>query len=277
MRKTIFILLALSVVLLSVTVTPQSGFAWDTTAAKYYPLKVGNSYTFDRIQYLVSCIGNTVGKFKTTITAKNVLLNGKRYYQFTSTGSVYPLFNSYWKYQRIDSTTMNVYGYSVADSKEYLLDSLLANAGNSFKCARFQTNSPLGMFTVSNSVNFFGNTRIQRTYFAAPTPTSYTITEGAGFTGYYNCLDFGDGLNLRGCVINGVVYGDTVTTNVRQISNEVPERFLLKQNYPNPFNPTTKINYEIIATGLVSLKIYDVMGKEISELLMKSKLQEVMK
>lgn len=54
--------------------------------------------------------------------------------------------------------------------------------------------------------------------------------------------------------------------SVSQISSEIPNRFLLQQNYPNPFNPTTKINYEIKSSGFVSLKIFDLLGKEVASL-----------
>ena len=54
--------------------------------------------------------------------------------------------------------------------------------------------------------------------------------------------------------------------SVSQISSEVPERFNLKQNYPNPFNPSTKINFSVSKNGFVSLKVYDVSGKEIANL-----------
>ncbi len=65
------------------------------------------------------------------------------------------------------------------------------------------------------------------------------------------------------------------TTNggigITPISTEVPERFMLLQNYPNPFNPVTKIRFNIPAFAettrrVVSLKIYDVLGKEIAVL-----------
>ena len=53
-------------------------------------------------------------------------------------------------------------------------------------------------------------------------------------------------------------------------SNEVKE-YTLAQNYPNPFNPSTIINYQVPASGLVTIKIYDVLGREIATLVNKEK------
>jgi len=47
--------------------------------------------------------------------------------------------------------------------------------------------------------------------------------------------------------------------------------FSLSQNYPNPFNPSTKISYSIAAAGIVSLKIYDILGREVSTLVNEEK------
>ncbi len=46
----------------------------------------------------------------------------------------------------------------------------------------------------------------------------------------------------------------------------VPDKIELMQNYPNPFNPTTKIEYTINIRELVTIKIYDVLGKEVKTL-----------
>jgi hypothetical protein len=59
----------------------------------------------------------------------------------------------------------------------------------------------------------------------------------------------------------------------------MPDEFTLEQNYPNPFNPSTKIKFNIpsvIASGtkqsqLVTLKVYDVLGKEIATLINEEK------
>lgn len=50
---------------------------------------------------------------------------------------------------------------------------------------------------------------------------------------------------------------------IQPISNEIPASYKLYQNYPNPFNPATNIKYEIPRDVNVSIKIYDLLGKEV--------------
>lgn len=52
---------------------------------------------------------------------------------------------------------------------------------------------------------------------------------------------------------------------------ETPVSYKLSQNYPNPFNPVTLINFAIPKTGFVSLKVYDLLGKEVSSLVNETK------
>ncbi|MBP9095840.1 MAG: T9SS type A sorting domain-containing protein [Ignavibacteria bacterium] len=53
---------------------------------------------------------------------------------------------------------------------------------------------------------------------------------------------------------------------VNQISSEIPKNYMLHQNFPNPFNPSTKISYDIIKGGNVSLNVFDINGKEIAKI-----------
>jgi|GEM_PF-333001 len=48
---------------------------------------------------------------------------------------------------------------------------------------------------------------------------------------------------------------------------QLPDGFNLSQNYPNPFNPSTTIKYQIPKSGLVQLKVYDALGREVSTLI----------
>jgi hypothetical protein len=53
---------------------------------------------------------------------------------------------------------------------------------------------------------------------------------------------------------------------IRNISNEIPTETKLYQNYPNPFNPATIIKFQIKDSRFVSLKVYDIQGKEFATL-----------
>ena len=63
----------------------------------------------------------------------------------------------------------------------------------------------------------------------------------------------------------GLWYQQLKTTDIAD--DGVPAKFSLKQNYPNPFNPVTKITFSIPSKNFVSLKVYDVLGREVSQLI----------
>lgn len=80
------------------------------------------------------------------------------------------------------------------------------------------------------------------------------------------------------CYHNGDLYvTDNSSNSIRRISNVVtgiennpeqilPKEYSLTQNYPNPFNPSTQIRYTLATRGNVSLKVFDVLGREVAEL-----------
>jgi len=59
-------------------------------------------------------------------------------------------------------------------------------------------------------------------------------------------------------------------TNIYE-ENHVPQNYKLNQNYPNPFNPVTTINYQLPKAGTVTLKIFDILGKEVKTLVNEQK------
>jgi len=63
------------------------------------------------------------------------------------------------------------------------------------------------------------------------------------------------------------ITGNVITGIDGLTQNNLPERFLLYQNYPNPFNPETRIEYALPHSERVTIKVYDLLGKEISTLM----------
>lgn len=59
---------------------------------------------------------------------------------------------------------------------------------------------------------------------------------------------------------------DTTVTSITNSGNNSPELYSLNQNYPNPFNPTTSISFSLPKSGNVTLKVYDIMGREVAEI-----------
>jgi hypothetical protein len=59
----------------------------------------------------------------------------------------------------------------------------------------------------------------------------------------------------------------TNITSVSQNSSSIPNSYGISQNYPNPFNPTTVVNYQLPINSFVTLKVYDMLGREVAILL----------
>lgn len=101
-----------------------------------------------------------------------------------------------------------------------------------------------------------------------------------------DCSDGGNNLVVRYKVYaldryqTSSVYSDFVSTTASSValpdhptlnSSNIPKEYKLNQNYPNPFNPTTNIKYEIPKDVFVTIKIYDLLGREIKTLVNENK------
>ncbi|MFA5832700.1 MAG: T9SS type A sorting domain-containing protein [Bacteroidota bacterium] len=65
---------------------------------------------------------------------------------------------------------------------------------------------------------------------------------------------------------SGLFQSASKITNILDASTSVPESFTLYQNYPNPFNPSTTIRFTVRDAGIVSVTVYDLIGRKMKEL-----------
>ena len=81
-----------------------------------------------------------------------------------------------------------------------------------------------------------------------------------------DCLVLWSDINFGG--LYATYCGTLSEVNDKQ---QLPQNFSLSNNYPNPFNPSTNIEYQIPASGRVSLIIYDLLGREVADLVNEEK------
>ena len=258
----------------------QNNYSQDSTAHRFLPLRIGNLWVY-QFQYtstyhgnssgyqIVKVTGNTVHNLKTyyVVNVSNLFIQGTNvcgHRVFGSGGQI-----------RVDSISGKVYGWEFCeqDSMEYMIDSLFAKPNDSLY-ACYYPGTPI-VCSDTTSQNIFQITK-QSVYF-----TITGIEAGAGwrYVKDFGISNSGSGnpfyycnSQLKGCVINNILYGDTSTIiGIQTISTAIPEKFSLSHNYPNPFNPSTEIIFSIpfveTARRVVSLIVYDALGREVTTLI----------
>jgi len=104
--------------------------------------------------------------------------------------------------------------------------------------------------------------------------TVYNTSNSGLLDNYISSLAIdGGGNKWIGTIQGGIAVfnGTGIIKKIVKPNNNVPGKIVLLQNYPNPFNPTTTINYSIPKSGLVTIKVYDVLGKEVRTLVNEEK------
>jgi hypothetical protein len=173
----------------------------------------------------------------------------------------------------------------LTEGKNYNLDPGFTNTSTLFSSAlvelkRFSVTTvdtacltPLNEWRVVNtgSANFI--------YFDWPIPINLSYTNATLLTGSTDGLPVGD-LNwfptqkatwlgkkaaeyakIKSALDNGIPI-----LAVNEQKNQLPGEYTLSQNYPNPFNPSTKINFTLAKSGNTTLKIIDMLGRELATL-----------
>ncbi len=89
----------------------------------------------------------------------------------------------------------------------------------------------------------------------------------------YFAIGFADSLHGIVAAESGYIlkYIPDTPVSVENLAEQPPDKFFLEQNYPNPFNPSTKIEYSLNDRQFVSLKIFDLLGREVITLVNEEK------
>ena len=175
------------------------------------------------------------------VLGDTIASNGKHYYKVND--------ETIWEssvLERVDSMEGKVLRYYEDPSlpeNEYVAYDLLAEVGDTINSFRQGFNTV--MFTTMYAETTFEKWELTKPkkVFQEYTlhPPIFSLTQDIGLDSIYFYFDFGDTwITLKGCVIDGVVYGDTLTVGVEDEETPIATSFKLEQNYPNPFNPTTE-------------------------------------
>ncbi|KXK56686.1 MAG: Peptidase S8 and S53, subtilisin, kexin, sedolisin [Chlorobi bacterium OLB5] len=95
---------------------------------------------------------------------------------------------------------------------------------------------------------------------------TYTQNNNNNFAGCWGVFMFPSSGKIIGSDMSGGLFVIRAGSQVTALNNNnhyIPNTFALKQNYPNPFNPSTTIEFNIPKASFVTLKIYDVLGKQV--------------
>lgn len=238
----------------------------------FYPLEQGNYWEYSethtnatifikQINYSLEVIGDTV-------------LSNNLQYKVIQNKFLPDTIQASLVFERIDSTTGNVYRFSNeinSEVKEYLIDSLYSQLGDTSKS--FRNTYPFSpLIDVAKTVVLYtgidtslGTDAFYKDfYFVAAIPGfHYRLAKDIGLVRYVNSGEviYID-TKLKYANIQGNEFGERITVNVKQKKESINQCYLY-QNYPNPFNSKTNIFYWISNQSKVELTIYNILGKRI--------------
>jgi hypothetical protein len=227
-----------------------------------YPLDVGNTWIYtDEINY-----------YKHTIIRDSVLIDSTLYFELLIQSDTFLEGYSRYVRQTNDFYRLRLVGGAFEGNEE-----LYYRTGTFVGDIWFQPYDSVSYTEVQDSMltNVFGQLMYRRLLevnsFNLLIRNYEQWTEEIGMlvrTDFFGfVLD-----DLLGCVINGIVYGDTsfFPTHV-DLNNEIPSDYNLSQNYPNPFNLNTSIKFYLPERTNVNLSIYNNLGQKIQDLINEEK------
>lgn len=119
-------------------------------------------------------------------------------------------------------------------------------------------------------MHFFGPD-VDTTFTSIDTTVTFSVGNVQPLSTYVLTGEVSSGFDTTASSNSIILFTSSLSTDVAEMSAEVIKSYTLYQNYPNPFNPQTTISYSLLRTGIVTLKVYDVSGREVVTLLNKQR------
>jgi hypothetical protein len=249
----------------------QGALAQMDTLRAYFPLHTGDLWEYEVDDY------PTYPRYQIRNLGDTLMPNGRTYYHFSgSEGGFYRMDDSLRVFRYAPEVS------SCGDSEYVMYDLAVSTRGVWKTCVPSLIGdtlpSYLGFVWFQPHVWYprlwvFADTRMYCDAQVTPTPpdtqfcllipwVAYAPRRLAkGFGMVWKQFE-GPADNLDGAIINGVRYG--TITSVESATQ--PNGTELFQNYPNPFNPRTTIGYRIDRSGFLALKVFDILGREVTTL-----------
>lgn len=292
------ILIAGSKIFVGTDVTPPYSFSADSSwgdGGVYYSTNNGTNWAFTGLYLkVVNCLaydGNIIyagtryagiyissdngGNWTQTplnnvylyemITKSNKIFAGTRY------NGIYVSSNSGTNWTQTSLNNKSV--YALAENNNTLfagLDSLgvYFSTDNGVNWMQTSLNNKDVNSIVTYNNNIFASVFSDGVYYSSNNGSTWVLIN-QGFTGTVNvkCLYIVNGYIFAGTAYSGMwrrPLSDII--GIEKICTEIPTAYSLSQNYPNPFNPGTIIKFHIKDSRFVTLKVFDILGKEVATL-----------
>lgn len=235
-----------------------------------YFITMPQSFNF-RLYRIDTASGTT-----TQISTTSLYLSGNINYGLSwdrTNNTMYTIFNNPSTIYTVNLTTGTFTMVNALSPTDHVTAFAVNNAGSMFGLSTLgnkfeRINKTTGATTLIGTIGLTV-ANISGCDFDPLTGNMYILVQNGTNTDVYRVDTATANTTLTGTISKSVswlaIAGNTFI-GIKPISTEVPAEFSLQQNYPNPFNPSTIIRFLIKDSRSVSLKIFDVIGKEVTTL-----------